>query len=73
MVRAEFQMSHALRRAIERCGQSQTALAYPVGLTQSDLSRYLNGRPFGPRVRGKIESIGVSLGLPVDRCCRGLR
>lgn len=72
MLRAEFRMTHALRRAIERCGQSQTALAYPVGLTQSDLSRYMNGRPFGPRVRAKIESIGLSLGFSLDRCCRSL-
>jgi hypothetical protein len=66
-------MTHALRRAIERCGQSQTALGFQVGLTQSDLSRYMHGRPFGPRVRAKIESIGVSLGFAVDRCCRSAR
>jgi hypothetical protein len=73
MVRAECQMSHALRRAIDGCGRSQTALGFPVGLTQSDLSRYMHGRPFGPRVRAKIETLGLSLGLSLDRCCRSAR
>ena len=73
MAKAQFRMSHALKRAIETSGQSQTALGHPIGLTQSDLSRYMHGRLFGPRVRTKIEMLGLSLGLDLTQCCRGPR
>lgn len=70
--KAGFKMAPALKRAIHNSALSQTAMGFPVGLGQSEVSRYMT-RPFGSRVRAKIEQLGASLGIPVDQCVRSVR
>jgi hypothetical protein len=67
--KAGFRMAHVLKRAIYKSDLSQTALGFPHGLSQAEISRYMR-HPFGPRVRVKIEQLGASLGIPADQCVR---
>jgi hypothetical protein len=68
----DFRMAHVLKRAIYRSDLSQTALGFPHGLSQAEISRYMR-HPFGPRVRDKIIKLGESLGISSDQCVRSVR
>jgi hypothetical protein len=68
----DFKMAHVLKRAIYKSDLSQTALGFPHGLSQAEISRYMR-HPFGSRVRPKIEQLGAALGIPADQCVRSVR
>jgi hypothetical protein len=71
--KADFRMSHVLKRAVYKSDLSQTALGFPHGLSQAEISRYMHGRAFGPVTRDKMIKLGESLGIPADQCVRSVR
>ena len=68
-----FAVSRAFVRAVNRSFLSQTALAFPAGMTQSQLSTILHGRSFRLRVVSKVAAIGRRLGLKASQCTRPVR
>ena len=72
-MRIHFALTSRLTRAIRQSPLTLTALAFPVGLTQSKLSYLLHDASFGRRVREKVLVLGANLGIPADRCTRCIR
>jgi hypothetical protein len=70
---AHFQFSARLIKAIHQSPQTLTSLGFACGLTQSRISAYLHGEPFGSRSRERVIQLGAALSLPPDACTRSAR
>jgi hypothetical protein len=65
-----FEVHPTLRQKIRTSELSQTALAFPVGLSQTRISLALHGDRFSKVTQAKFEALGAALGLPPELCTR---
>jgi hypothetical protein len=68
MAHGSYKLSAKLVRHVRQDSRNQTAIAFPYGLSQSQLSTLINGGVFSERLRARVELLGASYGLEPAAC-----